>query len=246
MNNSAFFEAVRKSGLFGSSLKQSHVDGLTAIVEEAERRDIPLRQLAYILATAYHETAHTMLPVRETMASSDDRAIGILEAAWKSGKLKWVKTPYWRKDADGKSWLGRGYVQLTHKSNYQRSGLSLGIDLVSNPDRAMEPRIAALIMFDGMLKGLFTGKKLSDYIDGIKADYINARRIINGTDKAELIAGYAIKFEWALKAGNYGTVTAVLPPIQLPPADPVPSAPVTSNILSAIFSLVAAFLRGAK
>ena len=245
MNKSAFFESIRKAGLFGATLKQSHVNGLSAIVNEAEVRNIPYRQLAYILATAYHETAHTMLPVRETMASTDDAAIAILERAWRAKKLSWVKTPYWRKDADGKSWLGRGYVQLTHKTNYQRSGLSLGIDLVSIPDRAMEPRIAALIMFDGMLKGSFTGKRLADYITDTKADYIGARRIINGTDKAELIAGYAIKFEWALRAGDYGSIPYTTLPMPATPTAPTP-IPTKPNLLSLIISILVKLFGGPK
>lgn len=73
------------------------------------------------------------------------------------------------------------------------------IDLVSNPDLALKPDIAYRIMLIGMNKGLFTGKKLSDYITDKNADYINARKIINGNDRAELIAGYATDFENLLK-----------------------------------------------
>jgi hypothetical protein len=50
----------------------------------------------------------------------------------------------------------------------------------------------------GMFEGWFTGKKLEDYIFGNTCDYVGARKIVNGTDRAETIAGYAEKFQSAL------------------------------------------------
>ena len=90
-------------------------------------------------------------------------------------------------------------MQLTWKRNYQTFSNLLGVDLVNDPGLALDPGNAYKIMSIGMTKGLFTGKKLVDYISGQKADFVNARRIINALDKAELIAGYAEKFETALK-----------------------------------------------
>jgi hypothetical protein len=122
MNREAFFAALRRrgSGVFGTALKPAQTAGITAILAEALKRHTPLAWLAYILATVYHETARTMQPVRETLAKSDDAAIAILEKSWAAGKMPWVKSPYWRKDVDGRSWLGRGLVQLTHLVNYQK------------------------------------------------------------------------------------------------------------------------------
>ncbi len=116
MDRIAFFAALRRRerGVSGTSLKQGQVDGITAILDEAERRGTRTNDLAYAMATVYHETSRTMQPVMETLADNVDTAIARLEKAWKAGKLKWVKTPYWRKDDNGKSWLGRGLVQLTH------------------------------------------------------------------------------------------------------------------------------------
>lgn len=93
---------------------------------------------------------------------------------------------------DGFRFRGRGYVQITGRANYERFGSLLGIDLVSNPDLALDPAISARITVFGMARGLFTGRKLSDYDlpDG-GYDYVNARRIVNHLDRAELIAGYA-------------------------------------------------------
>jgi hypothetical protein len=161
-------------------------------------------QVAYVLATAYHETARRMKPVRETLASTDDEAIRILDRSWAAGKLPWVRTPYWRRDADGKSWLGRGYPQLTWKDNYVKAGQKLGLDLVSDPTSVMQTEVAIPILVIGMRDGWFTGKKLSDYITISKSDFAGARRIINGTERAGTVAGYAADYDKALKAIGYG------------------------------------------
>ncbi|WP_228557495.1 hypothetical protein, partial [Myxococcus sp. AB025B] len=76
----------------------------------------------------------------------------------------------------------------------------LGIDLINNPDLALQPKYASEILVKGSINGWFTSKKLSDYINDKKKDYINARRVINGTDKAQLIANYAVVFEKALRS----------------------------------------------
>ena len=227
MDRAKFFAEIRATKLFGTTLSTSEVAGMEAIITAFEKAGMSdPRWLAYMLATAFHETAATMQPVRETLAPSDALAAGRLESAWKTGKLPWVKTPYWRKDANGQYWLGRGLVQLTHKYNYEKMSEETGIDLVSNPAKAMDMNIATQIMMIGMVKGSFTGKKLSDYIHDGATDYVNARRIINGMDKASLIAGYAAKFEAALRSG--GTISPSFPP---PPdiAAPKPEADKPAN-----------------
>lgn len=83
-----------------------------------------------------------------------------------------MKTPYWRADAEGRYWIGRGLVQLTHRANYQRMSRETGIDLVADPARAMEMEVAVAILFAGMEKGLFTGRRLADYFAGDRADSI--------------------------------------------------------------------------
>lgn len=261
MDRSAFYASVRQraSGVFGTSISQSQVDGCEAILNEAEKRGTPLRHLAYILATAYHESAHTMQAVRETIAKTDDAAIRALESAWKRGKLSWVKTPYWRKDADGKSWFGRGLVQITHKANYQKLGLLIGVDLVKDPSKALELPIAVQILFVGMELGSFTGKNLDDYIsngrtDFGRTDYEGARRIVNGTDKAALIAGYAMAFERTLAAAGYKpAANPALPgtdPTPAPPEKPakIEQSPVPSgNWLAGFLAFIAKFFtRSAK
>ena len=216
MNRAVFFAALRRkgSGVFGTSLTQKQVDGCEAILAACAGLRLPF--VAYILATAYHETAYTMQPVRETLASTDDQAIARLERAWSTGRLKWVKTPYWRKDADGKTWLGRGYVQLTHKVNYARAGRELAIDLVTNPDLAMQPTVAALILVRGSMEGWFTSKKLADYAAGDGFDYVNARAVINGDVRGNgaKIAREAKAFEAALIEAGWNKAPATVTPIR--------------------------------
>jgi hypothetical protein len=199
--NAEFFEAVRP--MFGGSLSQQQVDGFK-IIFEAWRKvgSGNERDLAYILATAYHETARTMQPVRETLATTDAKAKERLTKAWKSGKLPWVKSDYW-----SGGWFGRGFVQLTHRANYVKAGDKLGVDLVSDPSKAMIPEVSALILVRGMQEGWFTGMKLAD-----AADFREARRVVNGTDRASQIAMYADAFLSALDAMDDAPTITVIEP----------------------------------
>lgn len=201
MGRAGFFHQVR-SGLHPKGLRRSQVAGYEAVLDawDARLAHADRRWLAYMLATAFHETAGTMQPVRETLAASDDEAIARLEEAFAAGRLNGVKAPYWRPDADGKSWLGRGLVQLTHRANYKRMAQVTGIDLLARPDRAMEMDVAVVILLEGMRRGSFTGHRLDEFFSHAKTDWLNARRIVNGMDRAGLIAGYAQTFRQALDA----------------------------------------------
>lgn len=183
IDRKTFFDAVRVSP-FGGALKQEQVEGLNALLDVFERdyRWPDLRWLAYALATTYHETAATMQPVKEYGSDSYLR-----------GKRYW---PY----------FGRGYVQLTWDYNYRKMGSKLGVDIMApNEDRALEPSLAAQVMFVGMRDGDFTGRKLLDFFSPNTDDPVGARRIINGTDKATLIAGYHDLFLHALQAAQTTT-----------------------------------------
>ena len=198
MDRAKFFAAVRSS-MFGGALTQNQVNGIDAILDAWQVGTMTdLRWLAYMLGTAFHETAQTMQPVRETRAGTDEQAIAMLDRSFAKGTLRWVKTPYWRIGADGKSWLGRGYVQLTHKSNYSKLGNAIGVDLVANPALAMREDIALKVMFTGMSEGLFTGARLGHFFVGAKADWLGARLIINGKERAADVADYAKAFQAAL------------------------------------------------
>lgn len=156
-----------------TSLNLDQLNGVNTILNECQAQGVYFKlQIAYILATAWHESQ--LLPITE----------------W--GNDKYLRSKkYW-------PYIGRGYVQLTWKHNYEKQGERLGIDLVNNPKRALEIPIAANILVYGMKHGEFTGKKLDDYINKVSVDYFNSRRIINGLDKAQLIAQYAAKIERCL------------------------------------------------
>lgn len=169
-----FFADVREG--FGP-LRQLQVDGFLNIFkawDDAKLTD--LRWLAYMFATAWHETAATMTPISE----------------YGFGRGKKYGKPDKR---TGLIYYGRGLVQLTWYDNYVLYGIE------KTPEKANEPATAAHIMIDGMINGRFTGKKLSQYFSDKKNDPIGARRIINGTDKAKLIAGHYEKFRRALDQG---------------------------------------------
>lgn len=187
MNRKPFFDAVR-SNLFGGVLDQSQVDGHNAILDvwEADWADGDLRWLAYMLATTYHETARTMQPIEE-YGKGRGHPYG--------KRLKMSGVAY--NDTEN-LFYGRGDVQLTWYENYEKAGKKLGQDFINHPELVMRPDNSAAIMFNGMTEGWFTGKKLADYFNQDAADWVNARRIINGLDKAELIASYGRKYFDAL------------------------------------------------
>lgn len=146
-----------------------------------------LRQRAYVLATVKHECARTWRPIAER---------------YNGDPFKYFTDKYdGREDlgntepGDGYRFRGRGFVQLTGRSNYQKLSAVVGIDLVEKPDLALNEDVSFLILTAGMKFGEFTGKRLEQYVSADRADYRNARRVVNGLDKATLIAGYATKFE---------------------------------------------------
>lgn len=201
VNPTGFYAAVRKS-LFGGKLTQSQVDGLNELA--LATRGWPVSWRAYAFATAYHETAATMQPIAER-GTGDRNGDGRDDYfdKYDTGKLATALGNTQAKDGDGHKYKGRGYVQLTGTANYRKAGQALGVDLLNNPDRAMEPAIAAAILREGMSKGWFTGVSLSTYLKtelGTLAAFTQARRIINGVDKADKIAKEALKFQEALLA----------------------------------------------
>jgi putative chitinase len=183
----AFFDAIRKT--MGPFL-QSQIEGFQALLQAFGVARWPLSWTAYGLATAWHETAAKMEPVEE--------AFYLL-----------AKADSYRKGLRYYPWFGRGYVQITWEKNYRDADEALGLNgaLIANPDLALKPDIAARIIVWGMEAGAFTGKGLKDYLPlsgraGFDA-YTQARRIINGQDKAQTIAKEAQQFEAALEAGGW-------------------------------------------
>lgn len=196
MLNRAFFFAYVRQHLFGGRLKSAQVEGLLGILDEWEARHARKddRWLAYMLATAHHETDRSMQPIREYGGQVWFRQMYDLTGARPQLALRNGNTT----PGDGLKYYGRGFVQLTWKSNYARAGAALGVDLVAEPDLALDLTLATKIMFLGMQRGWFTGRKLADSFNPERGDWVGARRIINGTDKATLIAGYGQAYYAAL------------------------------------------------
>jgi putative chitinase len=172
------------------ALSPSQLAGIGICLDAAA--GLPLSHQAYMLATAWHETNRTMQPVREAYWLSE---------LWRKANLR-----YW-------PWYGRGFVQLTWEPNYRRAddecakvGLITRGAMLVNPDVAMQPKVAAHIMRAGMVEGWFTGVRLSTVLPAAgvatRPQYMDARTIINGRDKSDLIEDYAQHFERALRDGG--------------------------------------------
>lgn len=196
-----FLFATAKRPLFGGRYRQAQVDGMNRLIDAFEAQPIQnLNWLAYILATVYHETGPRADKLHFTPR---------LE--------KYNGTPevYFRRydpgtdvgdrlgnilKGDGLRFRGRGYVQITGRSNYTKAMNELGLAFVTDPDLALVPEHAAVITVRGMAEGWFTGHKLADYFaPGDTPGWIEARRVVNGLDDAALIGDYAIEFRRALR-----------------------------------------------
>lgn len=210
MNKTTFFAYARRAP-FGGRLSQAQVDGTSAILAEAERRGLPDEQTAYVLATAFHETGGKMQPIEENLNYTSAARI---RQVWPS-RFSTVQSaqPYVRNPQalankvyggrmgntganDGWRFRGRALAMITGRDNYKKYGLG------DNPDAALELATAIHILFDGMINGKFTGKRLADYFSNGNANPVGARAIVNGTDKASLIAGYYRNFLDSLVAAR--------------------------------------------
>lgn len=179
------------------------------LVAECRAHGLLRNECAYVLGTAWHETG-----------------------AFKYMREIWGPTPAQKRyegradlgnvvKGDGKKFMGRGFVQITGRRNYTDWGKRLGLDLLKEPQLAEQPEIAAKIIVQGMKLGTFTGKKLADYVTLQRSDFRSARKIVNGMDKADLIADYAKKFDALLTEAGYGVGEASPAPGQ--PAAPAPA-----------------------
>jgi putative chitinase len=238
MNRQAFFAALRArdSGVFGTSLSQTQIDGIEGVL--AAGAGMPISHIAYALATAYHETGGRMAAITENMNyTSAKRLMQVWPSRFKSEAqaAPYVRNPEKLANlvyggrlgntalGDGWKYRGRGLVQLTGKVNYEKIMAVTGVDVVSDPDRALNPTVSALALIQGIRAGIYTGKKASDYLPG---DYVNARRIINadvGLNGAK-IALQAQAFEAALQAAGYAAAPQPRQPVITPPIAPAPAS----------------------
>ena len=221
-----FFDGVRAS-LFGGKLSQSQVDGMNYLIDVWERyfekpnpRD-GAKWLAYCMATVFHETGKKMTPVPEVGKGK----------GYAYGK---PAGPY------NQTYYGRGHVQLTWEDNYKKGqdqlkkNYQVDVPIWPQPDLMLKDEPSALVLYDGMTIGWFTGVGLSKYFNASTEDPVNARRIVNGTDQAQTIAGYYQKFKAAI-----ATAPA---PTPAPSPEPEPTPPTSPPIVS-IFSDTPVVLR---
>lgn len=226
------FTALRGGVMFPNRFTAKQVEGIDTLLDVWEQYyfDDAMDLLAYNLATAFHETAGTMQPIKERgPVSYFDK----YEPGTKLGKVLGNTTK-----GDGYRFRGEGHVQNTGRRNAIVAGMrlndvfNLGVDLVKNPELRGDPFISAHSLFLGNREGWWTGKDLLDYLDGVDEseaedlrEFINARRVVNGTDKAEKIGRYALEWVAALEAAGYKPRRLSSAPAPAPTLAPVPVPP---------------------
>lgn len=203
-----FYDWLRSNAMLGPTISSDEFQGCDMILRACASAGWGISYTAYALATSYHETAHTMQPILEKggptyFTRMYDIRGNRPHVARQLGNL----TP-----GDGAKYPGRGYVQLTGLRNYVKAtaklrALGYDVDLVADPDRAMDPEIAGVILVAGMEEGWFTGRKIGDDLPakgrGTLRQFIMTRDVINGTDRDEMIAQYAMQWQDALGAGGW-------------------------------------------
>lgn len=192
---------VRKS-VFGNRISQSQINGIKRLVSVWEKEYAgvhPIEFLAYCMATSYWECKGKMMPVREDRAKEGTALRKVQDRYWLTG------------------YYARGDVGLTWEKNYRKAGKRFGVDLVNNPDKALDPELSARVLFTGTIEGWF-GKPLTALIHADPGpnndyqDFVNARAAVNGKDKNTVIASYAVMFESALYKAMKSTSDVVEEP----------------------------------
>lgn len=235
MDREIFYDKVRAAP-FGGRLPQTAFDAIEEILRQGA--GLPAEHLAYILATAYHESGHDMVSKRENLtytSAARIRQVWPSRFATAAAAQPYVRNPeklanfvYGNRDdlgnihkGDGWKYRGAGLVQITGRANFRKFGLE------DNPEGALTLVVAVSILIQGMTKGMFTGKKLSDY--NLPASFRSARAIVNGdvTANGTTIAGHAMDFLSALNAAGYTRASVTVEPdltpeVTIPEPAPVP------------------------
>ena len=185
IDRDAFFDRVRADP-FGGNLTQSQVDGMNYLLDVweehfAEQNPTDGTQwLAYCLATAFHETA------------ADDGADRGIREGRRRLLRRSLPGPMASATTGAATSSSPGTKTTSRASRSSATNTRIECPMVRYPHRMLEHEPAALILYDGSIDGWFTGVGLPQYFNAAKGieDPYNARRVINGTDKADLIAGY--------------------------------------------------------
>ena len=247
MDRAKFFAAVR-SPLFAGKMSERQVQGVDAILDEAERRGTPLAHLAAMLAETHHETGGRFQPVTENLNYSAQRLTEVWPSRfptiasakpYASNPRKLANKVYGGRlgnvaPDDGWLYRGRGLPQITGKENYAKFGLA------GTPDKASQMATAIRILFDGMTDGMFRGKRLADYDSAAGYLYAASRAIINDDVKAngKKIEKYGRAFEAALRAAGYSAKKPTVPA--------APTAPAKSGFWAALGRFLLALIKGGK
>ena len=221
-NPDAFYEHLRKTALLGPTISTEEFTGCETILAAAAGK-LPTSWVANCLGTAHHETGGVMAPnVEDLVYSTAER----IKAVWPNRFPTIASAEPFVRNAkglanhvyngrmgnrpgtnDGWDHRGRGQAHITGREMYAKLDAELGLNgaLIRNPDLALRPDIAAQILVVGMLKGLFTGKKLNDFIAAkpTTEQFSNARVIINPDKNGPKVAAASLVFFAALQAGGW-------------------------------------------
>lgn len=193
-----FYAYVRRAP-FGGRLTKQQVTGVEQLLDAWNQYGTDdLDGLAYVLAGVHHETGGRMVPVREGFAESDQAARNAVASLFRQGRIK----RNYAIPINGISYYGRGRIQNTHFDNYQRLEQRFKQPFVTDPDILIrDGETDAMVTVVGHIEGIWTrgAHKLRDYFGPAYANPVGARRIVNGTDKAQLISTYYTAFLDALR-----------------------------------------------
>lgn len=196
------YDIIRKE-LAGGKITPEQFKGFERVVSALDAdKDYSYPQGAYVLATIWHETATRMTPIGE-YGKGKGRAYGTWLTNSKGER-------YCYKDFSKKSvylerdypflYYGRGDTQNTWWDNYDKLSKVFKVDFLRNPDLLLTDEWSTPVTLYSMKVGLYTGRKLSTFVNSNKQDFVEARRVINGVDKADKIAKEALVFLRALRA----------------------------------------------
>lgn len=264
MDRSEFYAALRKSNaVFGRSLSQKQVAVMEAILDET--LDMPNAHVAYIMATAYHETGSPRMT--PTVENLNYRTAERIMDVWPSRFATPASAAPFVRNArklanqvyngrlgnrfgsdDGWTFRGRGLDHLTGRDNYTRASRVVDADIVGNPDLMLDPKIAVRSLVHGMTVGRYRGHKLADYdTHNAGFDFHRARAIVNADvfKNGALVAGHARAFLAALEVAGRVPVRGAVGPVRTAEAVTLPeyeTAP--GGWLAALVAAVLSILKG--